>query len=73
MSSRAASAQYGVACPTCGATANQPCRSRTKCRVTDTHAARITAAYPACRDCGCQKRTHPIDTCRAFVHPESDQ
>lgn len=29
-------------CPTCGALAGKPCRSRTKHRVTDTHIARLT-------------------------------
>ena len=42
--SRAVSAQYRVQCPTCGAKPTQPCRARTTFRVTDTHAARITAS-----------------------------
>lgn len=37
----AASAKYGVFCPKCGAAAEEPCRSLSTHRVTDTHAARI--------------------------------
>jgi hypothetical protein len=42
--SKAPSARYGVACPTCKAAADQPCRTRGSRRVTDTHAARIKVA-----------------------------
>jgi hypothetical protein len=42
--STAPSARYGVACPTCKAAADQPCRTLTTGRVTDTHAARIRGA-----------------------------
>jgi hypothetical protein len=42
--SRAASAQYDVICPTCGAFPRDPCRTLTTGRVTDTHAARMTPA-----------------------------
>lgn len=44
--STAVSAQYNVKCPTCAAAPQQPCRSKTTNRVTDTHRARIDAAYP---------------------------
>lgn len=65
--SKAMSARYGVACPTCGVAPNEPCRARKSKRVTDTHAARIAAAYPACVACGLQRQTHPVETCRQFV------
>lgn len=39
--SRAASAQYGVPCPTCKAGQDDPCRTLTTGRVTDTHVSRI--------------------------------
>lgn len=45
--STAVSAKYPVACPTCHAKIKQPCRSMTTNRVTDTHQARIDAAYPS--------------------------
>lgn len=35
--SRAVSAQYDVGCPVCSAGPNEPCRTRTTGRVTDTH------------------------------------
>lgn len=44
--SRAASAQYGVPCPTCGALDDEACRVRLTHHVTDTHAARIALRYP---------------------------
>ena len=37
--------QYQVACPTCSAEPERPCRTLTTNRVTDTHLARIDAAY----------------------------
>lgn len=39
--STAPSARYGRPCKTCKAAADQPCRTLTTGRVTDTHAARI--------------------------------
>lgn len=39
------SAQYGVPCPKCEASADEPCRSLTTHRVTDTHAARRSAYW----------------------------
>ena len=39
--SRSPSAKYGVPCGTCGAGADEPCRSAVTKRVTDTHAARL--------------------------------
>ena len=44
--SKAVSAQYPHPCPTCGAPANHPCRTRTTHRVTDTHKARIEGGTP---------------------------
>lgn len=44
--STAVSAQYNVTCPTCQAAPKAPCRSKITRRVTDTHRARIDAAYP---------------------------
>lgn len=44
--SKAASAGYRVACPTCGASPFAACRTRTTGRVTDTHAARTVAKGP---------------------------
>lgn len=47
--SKAASAQYDVTCPKCLARPKEPCRSLRTRRVTDTHLARIDAAYPSTR------------------------
>lgn len=44
--SKAVSARYPVACPTCEAAPKKPCRSKITKRITDTHRARIDAAYP---------------------------
>lgn len=44
--SKVVSAQYAVVCPTCGAGPKKPCRFKITKRVTDTHRARIDAAYP---------------------------
>lgn len=46
-SSKAVSAQYAVACPTCEAPPKDPCRTLRTLRVTDTHLDRIERAYPA--------------------------
>ncbi|HET6916638.1 MAG TPA: hypothetical protein VFH56_11165 [Acidimicrobiales bacterium] len=51
--SKAPSARYGVPCPTCGAKADEPCRTRKTRRVTDTHVARIErAGLDVCRALG---------------------
>ena len=42
--SKSPSARYGRPCPTCKAAADQPCRTLTTGRVTDTHVARIRGA-----------------------------
>lgn len=47
--SYAASARYGVACPTCGAKPDEPCRAVRSGRVTDTHSARQAAWFKAAK------------------------
>jgi hypothetical protein len=37
--------KYGVPCPTCGADPGATCRTLTTGRTTDTHIARVKAAY----------------------------